>query len=299
MTDRQDTTPQDAMDTFRRSRAILVESPYWDAALNALCWVDITAGTLHISPLDGSADGEDDTVITLPPPVSAVQPRVGGGFVVAGDRDRVLLLDAAGSVERELAPLPLQHAGLRVNEGKVDPFGRFVIGGMVVVGDDPVAEIYRVGPDGSIETLAAGFGTTNGFEWSDDGRTMFLTDTNVSTVFRGSYDETGPVGELVPYLVGRPSDGLVRDSEGYFWNALYGEGVVVRWAPDGTIDRTVEVPAPNVTGITIGGPDLRTLFVGTARENMTEEDLEAKPGSGDIFTLRVDVPGLPVHAFAG
>ena len=293
------TDHQPVMDTFRRSRSILVESPYWDATLGALCWVDLTAGTLHISPLGGATDGGDDTVMTLPPPVSAVQPRVGGGFVVAGDRDRVLLLDAAGSVERELATLPLQHDGLRVNEGKVDPFGRLVIGAMVVVGDDPVAEVYRVAPDGSVETLSAGFGTTNGFEWSDDGKTMFLTDTNVSTVFRASYDETGPLGELVPHLVGRPSDGIVRDAEGFFWNALYGEGVVVRWTPDGTIDRIVEVPAPNVTGITIGGPDLRTLFVGTARENLSEEDLAAKPGSGDIFALPLDVPGLPVHAFAG
>lgn len=286
------------LDTFRRSHAILVESPYWDARLEALCWVDITAGTVHISPLGGAVDGSDDTVIALPPPVSAVQPRAAGGFIVAGNRDRVLLLAADGSVERELATLSLPE-GLRVNESKVDPFGRFVIGGMVVVGDAPVAEIHRVSPDGSIETLASGFGTSNGFEWSDDRATMFLTDTNVSTVFRAAYDETGPLGELVPHLVGRMSDGIVRDAEGYFWNGLYGEGVVVRWAPDGTIDRTVEVPAPNVTGVTLGGPDLRTLFIGTARENLTEEDLEAKPGSGDIFTLRVDVPGLPVHAFAG
>jgi sugar lactone lactonase YvrE len=287
-----------AMDTFRRSRAILVESPYWDAGLGALCWVDITAGTLHVSPMDGSVDGEDDTVVTLPPPVSAVQPRVGGGFVVAGDRDRVLLLDASGSLERELARLPI-GSGLRENEGKVDPFGRFVIGGMVVLGEEPVAEIHRVSADGGVETLASGFGTTNGFEWSDDADTMFLTDTDVSTVFRTPYSETGPLDELVPHLVGKPSDGIVRDADGYFWNALYGEGVVVRWTPDGTIDRTVEVPAPNVTGITLGGPDLRTLFVGTARENMSEEDLEDKPGSGDIFTLRVEVPGRPVYAFAG
>lgn len=285
--------------TFRRSHAVLVESPYWDAGLGALVWVDITAGTLHISPFDGSIDGSDDTVVTLPPPVSSVQPRIGGGFVVAGDRDRVLLLDASGAVERELATLPLRHEGLRVNEGKVDPSGRFVIGGMVVVGDDPVAEFHRVTADGAVETLVSGFGTANGLEWSEDGSTVYLTDTNVSTVFRADYPASGPLGELVPHLVGRPSDGLVRDADGFFWNGLYGEGVVVRWTPDGTVDRTIEVPAPNVTGVTLGGPDLRTLFVGTARENLTEEDLEGSPGSGDLFSVRVDVPGVPVHAFAG
>jgi sugar lactone lactonase YvrE len=121
----------------------------------------------------------------------------------------------------------------------------------------------------------------------------------VSTVFRAPYRESGPLGELIPHLVGRPSDGIVRDTDGYLWNGLYGEGVVVRWAPDGTIDRTVEVPAPNVTSVTLGGDDLRTLFVGTASENLSDDDLRAHPGSGGIFTLRVDVPGRLVNAFSG
>jgi sugar lactone lactonase YvrE len=285
--------------TFRSAHAVLPESLYWDAGRRALCWVDINPGILHISPLDGPTDGADDTVTQLPPPVSAVQPRVGGGFVVAGDLDRVLLLGASGRVERELARVPMRRTGMRVNESKVDPFGRFVVGGVNVSGDEPVAEIHRVSSDGRVELLASGFGTTNGFEWNDDGTEMFLTDTDVSTVFRAPYDEFGPIGELVPYLVGRSSDGIVRDADGFFWNGIYGEGVVVRWAPDGSVDRTIEVPAPNVTSVTLGGDDLRTLFAATARENMSDEDLEANPGSGDIFAVRVETPGLPVHAFAG
>ncbi len=287
------------MQTFRSVRAELVESLYWDAGRRAVCWVDIPAGLVHVSPIDGPADGSADTVIELPPPVSAVQPRSGGGFVVAGNRDRVLLLDASGAVERELAVLPLASGDVRVNESKVDPFGRFVIGGMDESGDGSLAAIHRVSGDGAVELMAAGFGTTNGFEWNDDGSEMFFTDTNDSTVYRSPYGETTPLTERTPYLVGRPSDGIVRDIDGFFWNGLYGEGVVVRWAPDGTIDRTVAVPAPNVTSVALGGDDLQTLFVGTARENLSEDELRAHPGSGGIFTLDVDVPGRPVGVFSG
>jgi sugar lactone lactonase YvrE len=219
--------------------------------------------------------------------------------VIAGDRNRVLLLDENGAVERELAVLPLASEDVRVNESKVDPFGDFIVGSMNEGGDDPIAEIHRVSADGSVESIASGFGTTNGFEWSDDGDEMILTDTDRSTVFRTPYPRAGRLGTLIPYLVGRPSDGIVRDVDGYHWNGLYGEGVVVRWAPDGSIDRTVEVPAPNVTSVTLGGDDLRTLIVGTARENMSPEDLETSPDSGGIFLLDVDVPGRPVGVFAG
>ncbi|RWZ68365.1 SMP-30/gluconolactonase/LRE family protein [Labedella populi] len=287
------------MRTFRATGAELVESLYWDAGRRAICWVDIAAGLLHVSPIDGPADGSADTVVELPPPVSAVQPRRGGGFVVAGDRDRVLLLDDDGAIERELALLPLASESVRVNESKVDPFGDFIVGGMNEGGDDPVAEIHRVRPDGSVELLASGFGTTNAFEWNDDGSEMYLGDTNLSTVFRAPYPRSGALAERAPFLVGRPSDGIVRDVDGYLWNGLYGEGVVVRWAPDGTIDRTVEVPAPNVTSVTLGGAGLRTLFVGTARENLSPEELKESPESGGIFTLEVGVPGRPVFAFAG
>jgi sugar lactone lactonase YvrE len=287
------------MRTFRSTGAELVESLYWDADRRAICWVDIPAGRLHVSPIDGPVDGSADTVVELPPPVSAVQPRRGGGFVIAGDRNRVLLLDENGAIERELAVLPLASEDVRVNEIKVDPFGDIVIGGMNEGGDDPIAEIHRVTADGTVSVIASGFGTTNGFEWNDDGTEMILTDTDLSTVFRAPYPRTGPLGERTPYLVGRPSDGIVRDVDGYYWNGLYGEGVVVRWAPDGSIDRTVEVPAPNVTSVTLGGDDLRTLIVGTAREHMSPGDLEKSPDSGGIFLLDVDVPGRPVNVFAG
>jgi sugar lactone lactonase YvrE len=274
---------------FRHAHAILIESPFWDDRSGSLRWVDISAGALH--------DSASDDVVRLPPPLSAVQPAAGGGFVAAL-RDRVVLLDAGGAITRTLAVIEHAHAGIRLNEGKVDPFGRFVVGSMNLTTGEPDAALYRVSADGRLETLLGGFGVANGFEWSDDGSLMYVTDTSVSTVFRLDYGPGDAIGEPEPFLVGHASDGLALDAEGYFWNGCYGEGRVIRWTPDGEIDEEIVIPAPNVTGLTFGGDDLGTLFIGTARENLTEEQLGEHPESGSLFALSTRARGRPVGTFA-
>jgi sugar lactone lactonase YvrE len=280
---------------LRDARAILVESLFWDPAGDVM-WADITAGTLHRSPLSGAADGSDDTVLELPPPLASFQPADDGGFV-AGLGDRIVLVDAAGRITRELAHVAHAHDGMRLNEGKCDPEGRFVIGSMDVTEGDPDAAVYSVDGSGTLRTLVGGFGTTNGFEWTDGGRTMILTDTAVPTVYRAPYSADGELGELEPWVSGEMSDGLALDVGGYAWNGVYGAGKVIRWAPDGTKDLELDVPAPNVTSVAFVGPDLRTLVIGTARENMTEEELEEHPLSGGVFAIDTAVAGRPVNVF--
>ncbi|MFJ6654388.1 SMP-30/gluconolactonase/LRE family protein [Microbacterium sp. NPDC091313] len=282
---------------FRRLPSILVESIFWDARSEELCWVDITAGTFHRARLDGSEDGSDDRVVELPPPCSAVQPAAGGGFVAAL-KDSIALLDADGRIAQQLARVTHSHAGIRFNEGKADPFGRFIVGAMDVTSEEPDAAVYAFSADGGVELLRGGFAVANGMEWTDDGREMFLTDTAVRTVYRAPYRPgPEPLGELEPFLRGRMSDGLARDTAGEFWNGIYGDGEVVHWTADGEVAGSVAVPAPNVTSVGFGGRDLGTLFIGTARENLDEAALEAAPLSGSIFAVEVGAVGRPVHVF--
>lgn len=281
---------------FRDTPAILVESIWWDARTDEVVWVDITAGTLHRGPIEGAVDGRDDRVVALPPPVSAVQPARDGGYVAAL-KDRVVLLGADGRITREVARIDHRHAGIRLNEGKVDPFGAFVVGSMDVTGDDPDAAVYRVTIGGDRRVLRGGFAVANGFEWSPDGATMYLTDTAVKTVYRAAYDADGALGELEPFLVGRSSDGLARDQTGGFWNGVYGAGLVVRWDAAGTAVGEIAVPAPNVTSVAFAGPGLDVLLIGTARENLDEDDLARHPHSGGIFRAAVGVRGAAAHTF--
>lgn len=295
-----DTEHEVPSEVFRDTRGVLVESIWWDERTDEVVWVDISAGLLHRGPLDGAADGSDDRVVELPPPLSAVQPARGGGYVAAL-KDTVVLLDADGRIERELARLPHRHDGMRLNEGKVDPFGRFIVGGMELTREDADAAVWSIDADAAagadVRVLRGGFGVANGMEWSADGRTMYVTDTSTSTVYRGAYGPSGDLGELEPFLVGRSSDGLVAADDGSFFNGLYGESAVAQWDAAGRVVREIAVPTPNVTSVAFVGPHLDVLLVGSARENLTEDQLRQHPLSGGILRLRPGAAGRPVHTF--
>ncbi|NRG41460.1 SMP-30/gluconolactonase/LRE family protein [Rathayibacter sp. VKM Ac-2835] len=280
---------------FRDTGAILVESPFWHRG--RLHWADISTGTVHVSAWDGAVDGSDDRVVAVEAPLGSFQPVSGGGFVAALS-DRVVLLDESFAVTRELAPIEHVHAGLRMNEGKCDPFGRFVAGSMNLTTGEPDAALYRIDADGALETLLGGFGVANGFEWSDDGRTFYFTDTAASTVYRAAYGPGDELGEPEPFLTGRAFDGLALDVDGGFWAGANGEGAVLHWSAAGELLEEIAIPAPNVTGVAFGGPDGATLFVGTARENLEEQQLRDAPLSGAVFAIGTSTRGRPANAFA-
>lgn len=280
---------------WRDARAVLAESLWW--ADDHLHWCDIAAGTLHRSPVDGRLDGSDDEVLEFPPPLASFQPRRGGGYVIALG-EAVLVCDAGGGDRRTIAELPHAHPGMRLNEGKCDPAGRFQIGSMNIAGEDPDAAVYLVSSGGSW-VVRGGFTTTNGFEWAPDDGAAFLTDTGTETIYRAAWTEADGPGELHPFATGRSFDGATLDSDGYLWAGVYGEGKVVRIDPSGEVVLEVAIPAPQVTSVAFGGDDLGTLFVATARENLTDEQLDEHPQSGGIFAVPTSVTGIPVRSFAG
>lgn len=279
---------------FSDARAVLAESIVWDPSAQLLRWTDITLGTL----VTAQSDGTVVSTVPLPPPLASFQPRASGGFVAALG-DTVVVTDEHGVVERELTRVEHATARLRFNEGKCDPFGRFLVGSMNLTTGEPDGALYSVEADGTTRLLRGGFGVTNGFEWSDDGTVMYVTDTSASTIYRGSYGPDGELGELEPFVVGHAHDGLVRDDEGCSWSAVYGGGRVERYGPDGSHLETVELPTPNVTSVVFGGPDMSTLFVASARENLTEEQLEQHPSSGAILAVPTRVHGFPANTFSG
>lgn len=279
---------------FSDARAVLAESIVWDPAAQRLRWTDITLGTLNTADAQGSLESS----VPLPPPLASFQPRAAGGFVAALG-DVVVVTDAEGTVEREIARVQHAGPGLRFNEGKCDPFGRFLVGSMNLTTGAPDGALYSIEADGTTRLLRGGFGVTNGIEWSDDGTVMYVTDTSASTIYRASYGPDGVLGELEPFIVGNAHDGLVRDDEGCFWSAIYGGGRVERYGADGSHLETVELPAPNVTSVGFGGPDMSTLFVGTARENLTEAQLAEHPHSGAVLAVPTRVHGFAVNPFSG
>ncbi|WP_423923567.1 SMP-30/gluconolactonase/LRE family protein [Frigoribacterium sp. 2-23] len=276
---------------FYDAKAELAESPVWDVDAQELLWTDITAGALHRT----SADGLTDRMVVIDPPLPSFQRRRGGGLVAALD-DRILVMDDDGSRQTTIATVEHADERLRLNEGKCDPFGAFVVGAVDPEGE-PLARLYRVAPDGTVTLLRDDFATTNGFEWNDDGSEIYLTDTGTETIYRASWNADGELGELVPFSSGGAHDGLARDERGEFWGAIYGEGVVVHLDRTGDEIERVGFPVPNLTGIGFGGADLRTLFVLSARENLSPDELARYPESGGLFALELDRAGRAPFLF--
>lgn len=280
-------------------RAALGESPTWSVDEQALYFVDIVAPALvRFDPATGV-----HTSMAMPSSIGCFGLRERGGFVVAL-RDGIWLADAHGRLEHRLAGAPYDPAHHRFNDGRVDRQGRFWVGSMNEKRDAPSAALYRLERDGSLARVLDGVIVSNGVAWSPDGRTMYHADTPAHTVRAYDFDPATGVpsgGRVFARWHGdtdRP-DGAAVDSAGNYWIAFYRGGKVLQVSPQGRVLREVPFPAQCPTMPCFGGPDLRTLYVTSARRDRPADELARYPQSGGLFAMRVEVPGLPEPRFAG
>lgn len=284
-----------------RHDSILGESPVWDDRENVLYWVDIDRGQIHrFDPATGS-----NTTHTLPTKVTSLARRRSGGLVATLRKNFAAFDPATGSLDMwDLVEGDLPEN--RFNDGKVDRQGRFWAGTMneVHVGRSDAA-LYCFDQRGSVLKKIPDVTISNGTGWSPDGRTMYYTDTLRYTVF--AYDFDSAAGEIAnrrvfyetdPAANGLP-DGLTVDAEGFVWSALVNYGRMLRFSPDGELDRMVIFPPTRGTCCTFGGPDFRDIYITTARECLTPGEIQAQPLAGSLFRCVPGCQGLPEPFFAG
>jgi len=279
--------------------ASLGECPTWSVAERGLYWVDINAPSLNrFDPASGR-----NTAMPMPASIGSFALRRSGGFVAAL-RDGFWLVNPDGTLLRKVGDAPYDPAHHRFNDGRCDPQGRFLAGSMNEARDAASAELIRLDPDFKQTRLFGGLTISNGLAFSPDGRTMYHADTPTQTIRVFDYDGATGTPSNARVLVRfsekthRPDGGAV-DRDGCYWTALYHAGKVMRIAPDGRLLGEYAVPAMCPTMCAFGGPDLRTLYVTSAREKSDAAELARLPQSGGIFAMQVDVPGLPEPAFAG
>jgi xylono-1,5-lactonase len=255
--------------------------------------VDAFAGEVHVSAVAGRP--ADDAVYAHGGIVGSVIPVADGTWVIGRDL-QVWLTDAAGAHLRLLAEIGHPHPGHHLNDAKADPRGRLVIGSVSERPDSPTGGLFQLMPGGYRE-LRATMQLSNGLDWSPDGRTFYYTDSGAQLIYAADYHQDGTFTgerEFSRVADGLP-DGLAVDAEGCVWSAVWGAGRIDRYAPDGTRIGQVSVPAPHVTSLAFGGPDLTTLFITTARDGLSEDELRAAPQSGSVFTSPAGVPGQPAR----
>jgi sugar lactone lactonase YvrE len=268
----------------------LGEGPVWDDREQRLVFVDILGERVHwFRP-----GPETHSSFATGGPVGAAVLTEAGGVVMAR-HDCFVHAGPGGEAQTVVEGFRVDGAAVRFNDGKVDPWGRFVAGTMDWKEDAPLGSLYMLWPDGRVTTLLGDVTVSNGLAWSADGRTLYYIDSPTHRVdaFDVGRGDGALSGRRTVVEVGKPfPDGMAIDDEGCLWVALWDAGAVRRYAPDGRLLEVVDVPGGgHVSSVAFGGPGLSTLYITTARVNLSEAELARAPHAGDLFALEVPVTG--------
>ena len=278
------------------------EGAVWHPRHAALYWTDINRFLIHrLTPADECVRTwffeEPVTALTLTDRDETLAVVLGSG---------VILWEPASDV-RHKALFQLEGwPKVRLNEARADPSGSLWVGSMQNnVNPDGSARpldgnhgvLFRLDPDGKVTAHKTDIGISNTLAWSPDRRHLYFADTLANTIWAYDYDPaTRNIGNERPFFQdfarGRP-DGSTVDAEGYLWNCRYSGACIVRVAPNGEIDRVVEMPSQNITTCTFGGPDRKTLYATTAAAGSPPGDRLA----GGLYAIYTTVSGLPENRF--
>lgn len=279
----------------------LGEGPVWDAETARLWWIDSTDGRVFRN----SADGADIHVWDAREKI--------GSMALFADAESLLLAQQTGLYRYDLTtdqrtliidPEPDLPRN-RLNDGKVDPVGRFVFGSMDTMEEEASGKLYRLDPDLSLHVLDEGIVCSNGPCFSPDGKTLYFADTWSGDIWAYDYDpSTGDASNRRVFATvdtsdGGAVDGMTVDADGFVWQAHVYGGKLKRYDPDGTIERVIEMPVLKVTCPAFGGEDLDRLYVTTMARPPLPRFPEDGPDRGALFVIDdLGIRGLQIPRFA-
>lgn len=280
-----------------RSADQLGETPLWCEQTQKLWWLDIEQPRLQsFDPVTGAHSRRDMPGTFLGSQALAQS----GKRLLATD----LRLDLFDLEQASSTPLANVESGLdnRLNDGRVDSRGRFWVGTMDNQLHRPNGSLYRVDPDRTVTRVASDVIVSNGIAFSPDGKTLYFTDTRRYTSWAFDLDlDDGVITNRRLWAnysaTGDRPDGACVDVDGCLWAAFFAGGRIVRYRPDGVIDRTIALPVTNPTCLCFGGADLKTLYVTSATKFLSPEALAAEPLAGSLFAIEGVGQGLPENRF--
>lgn len=298
---------------------LLGESPFWHPQEQMLYWVDIPGKKIRrTQPGAGAVESWD-----LPQEPGCIAPARRGGLVMAL-RDGFYRAPHWGGELQKIAPVGYDTATIRFNDGKCDSLGRLWAGTMYEPRTARLAELYCLDARGTVDShiapklqvMQGDAILANGLAWSPDNQTIYWADTVDHVIHAWDWDaSTGAMTNrrVFQQLAGKPAgwtsdlalanqyggrpDGCAVDVQGNYYAAMFEGQRLLKFAPSGELLADIPTPSRCTTMPCFGGEDLKTLFLTTASYNRSAEELAAYPLSGHVFSMRVDVPGLPVNFF--
>jgi len=274
---------------------MLGEGVLWDHRTEKVQWTDIEGQCFWQWDL---GEGE---------PVRTELPERLGSFALTPDPAIYLGAFESGfakfSVSRPMfeiiAPVTGDFAHLRMNDGRTDRQGNFWAGSMPEGPDQPRGALWRYGGKDAAQSFLQDIEIPNSLAWSDDGRTMYFADSPQNTIWAYDFDPLkGPVGSpriFAKTPVDVHPDGSCVDAENCLWNAQWGAGEVVRYRPDGTVDRRLSLPVSQPSCVAFAGKNLNLLCVTTARVDLSTQQLKEEPLAGSLLVYKLDIQGKLEH----
>lgn len=277
---------------------VLGEGVVWSARSGAVMWTDIVGKrlwTLRASTGEAAATSLPDRLACLAP--------TRDGKLLAGFASGLAI--HSNGLSGDLIQIEADAPRTRLNDGRLDREGRFVFGTMDEGdgGPRPIAHVWRYDGMSEPQPILAGLRITNSLAFSPDGRTLYVADTPTRVIMAYDYglDGTASNGRVFAEVgaEGGYPDGSTVDSEGYLWNCEWEGHRVVRYDPNGRIDRIIAMPVSKPTCCAFGGEDLSTLYVTSARYGMSDDQLLAEPAAGALLAFRPGVRGIVDTEFRG
>jgi sugar lactone lactonase YvrE len=280
----------------------LGEGPIWSERDGCLYYVDIVGKSVHAyRPAFGGRAASHESWQFDRFTGSLAECRSGG--LIATQQDRIIWFGPARgpSSSKELAVLESDRPGNRLNDGKTDAHGRFWVGSMQHDEKASNGRLWCVTADGKARAYRDGIGVSNSIAFDDARNRMYFADSMTKLIEHTTLDADGQPTTWQPFAKagkGGP-DGSCTDAAGYLWNAEWGGHRLVRYAPTGEIERVVEMPVSRPSCCTFGGPDLKTLFVTSARYLMSPEEDVRDTEAGSLYAIELpDVQGTSANLFA-
>jgi sugar lactone lactonase YvrE len=276
----------------------LGEGPVWDISEKVLYWIDGHAPAIY------RLDPKTNEIRSwkVPKPIGSLALRQKGGAICAMNDGFYFFDFTSGNA----TPVPngiVAKPGTNFNDGKTDARGRFIAGTLDAKFANPIGSIYSLDSSLNCSVLEPAIGCTNGPCFSPDNRTFYCSDSISRTISAYDYDlASGTVSNKRAFAaikgLGGVPDGATVDAEGNLWSAIAGGGKLVCYKPDGSVARTVEVPAPIITSVMFGGDNLDVLYATSI--GMKILDMEPGPEGGALFAISgLGVKGKPEPRFGG
>ncbi len=281
-------------------KTTLGEGPVWDVEQQRLFWID--AAGMRV--FRATAEGSEIRAWDVPSRVGSIAIRKDGKGAICSLAKGFHALDFTTGECPLIAEIEPDQPANWINDGKVDRRGRFFAGTMDSQEAGPNGALYRLDPDLSVTKIESNIIVSNGPCWSPDNRIFYFADSWSGEIWAYDYDiETGTPANRRTFVRldtsrGGAADGSTVDADGYLWNAQVYDSKLIRYAPDGSIDRVIEMPVKKVTSVMFGGPDLDILFV----TSMAKQPLPRFPADGvmrgSLFAVRdLGIRGLPESRF--